>query len=106
MHMTFETELVALGALKQLKYFYNLPIGTLLTCLSQLYEPTPMSVFWKASEWMKASSTWLSTRACDFFKDNGISAYADFALDMEKKDPHAVFPTNIYRQCDGYTVSR
>ena len=24
---------------------------------------------------------------------------------MEANDPHAVFPTNIYRQCDGYTVS-
>ena len=31
--------------------------------------------------------------------------YADFAADMEVKDPHAIYPTNIYRQCDGYTVS-
>ena len=31
--------------------------------------------------------------------------YADFAEEMSVLDPHAVFPTNIYRQCDGYTVS-
>ena len=36
-----------------------------------------------------------------FFKGD----YADFAEEMSILDPHAVFPTNIYRQCDGYTVS-
>ena len=34
-----------------------------------------------------------------------IHQYDDFALEMEVQDPHAVYPTNIYRQCDGYTVS-
>ena len=39
------------------------------------------------------------------FKDQAVHDYDDFAHEMIKKDPHAVFPTNIYRQCDGYTVS-
>ena len=33
------------------------------------------------------------------------SSYKFFADTMEKCDPHAVYPTNIYRQCDGCTVT-
>ena len=40
-----------------------------------------------------------------YLKDQAVHDYDDFAHEMVKKDPHAVFPTNIYRQCDGYTVS-
>ena len=40
-----------------------------------------------------------------YLKDQAVHDYDDFAQEMIKKDPHAVFPTNIYRQCDGYTVS-
>ena len=34
--------------------------------------------------------------------DGQYKQYADI---MEKLDPHAVYPTNIYRQCDGCTIT-
>ena len=123
-HEIFGDELEALAAIKQLKYFYNLPLGQLFCALAQLYKPNPNSAWWKAATDKLVVSHWSSLKVCDFLKDyvslsflsvwptvhfhvffQGIEAYNDFALDMEANDPHAVFPTNIYRQCDGYTVS-
>ena len=104
-HQQFETKLAALGALKQLKFFYNLPIGQLMNNLSLLYEPSPISSFWKAAILKVSHTHWASKRVCDFLAEQAIGNYAEFVLEMEQKDPHAVYPTNIYRQCDGYTVS-
>lgn len=104
-HQMFENDLEALGSLKQLKYFYNLPIGQVFEALSQLYKPNPNSNYWKATQTRIYDNDLSSKRVCDFLKDQAVHDYDDFAHEMVKKDPHAVFPTNIYRQCDGYTVS-
>ena len=167
-HQTYENELEILGALKVLKYFYNLPIGQLFTALSILWADNPTSQWWKAASLSIYTSSWAVMKVCDFFKEyvstliltlksvfseiqvwtwvfqcgfppkiqgsnrssnkkltlghawntylvlnnlyvyillQAIHQYDDFALEMEVQDPHAVYPTNIYRQCDGYTVS-
>lgn len=77
----------------------------MFSALSQLYCPNPESAFWKAATCFICTSHWSSKRVCDFLKEHAIEDYAEFALEMETKDPHAVFPTNIYRSCDGCTVS-
>ena len=71
-HATYEKELEALGALKQLKYFYNLPIGQLFTSIEALYAPTPVSDWWKAATTSIASCPWASWRVCDFLKEVAI----------------------------------
>jgi hypothetical protein len=38
-HEIFGDELEALAAIKQLKYFYNLPLGQLFCALALLYKP-------------------------------------------------------------------
>ena len=106
MHEAFQDDLDVLGALKQLKYFFNLPIGQLFSALSKLYEPTPNCRQWKAAVVNIGHTDLAPLKVCDFLKENGLMKnYEDFVMEMQAKDPHAVFPTNIYRQCDGYTVS-
>ena len=43
----------------------------------------------------------------EFLATSGIANehYAKFALETERADPHAIYPTNIYRQCDGCTIA-
>ena len=67
-HQMFENDLSALGSLKQLKYFYNLPIGQVFEALSQLYKPNPNSNYWKATATRIYDNGLSSKRVCDFLK--------------------------------------
>ena len=67
-HQMFENDLTALGSLKQLKYFYNLPIGQVFEALSQLYKPNPNSNYWKATQTRIYDNDLSSKRVCDFLK--------------------------------------
>ena len=67
-HQMFENDLEALGSLKQLKYFYNLPIGQVFEALSQLYKPNPNSNYWKATQTRIYDNDLSSKRVCDFLK--------------------------------------
>ena len=67
-HQMFENDLAALGSLKQLKYFYNLPIGQVFEALSQLYQPNPNSNYWKATQTSIYDNDLSSKRVCDFLK--------------------------------------
>ena len=67
-HQMFENDLAALGSLKQLKYFYNLPIGQVFEALSQLYKPNPNSNYWKATQTRIYDNDLSSKRVCDFLK--------------------------------------
>ena len=68
-HEIFGDELEALAAIKQLKYFYNLPLGQLFCALAQLYKPNPNSAWWKAATDMLVDSHWSAVKVCDFLKD-------------------------------------
>ena len=68
-HEIFGDELEALAAIKQLKYFYNLPLGQLFSALAQLYKPNPNSAWWKAATYKLVVSHWSSLKVCDFLKD-------------------------------------
>merc|ERR1719419_908655 len=45
------------------------------------------------------------TTPCRFLEDNNATAYDDFKELMIKEHPHSIFPTNIYRSCDGCCIS-
>ena len=68
-HEIFGDELEALASIKQLKYFYNLPLGQLFCALAQLYKPNPNSAWWKAATDKLVLSHWPSVKVCDFLKD-------------------------------------
>ena len=46
-HEEFKHKLTELGALKQLKYFYAIPLGQLISALTQLHVDMPTSQWWE-----------------------------------------------------------
>ena len=72
-HEDFKDDIASLSALKQLKYFYNLPIGQMFSAIEELYGMTPTSKRWKAINSFLAGDLDLAqVRVCDFLKDSGI----------------------------------
>ncbi|XP_063723327.1 uncharacterized protein LOC134851255 [Symsagittifera roscoffensis] len=113
--------------LKKLKYFLNLPIGQVLQLLSQL---STQIVICDSSFRQKSNSNWVFVFASfvsglyrsdnEFAKSvlktqfkTWIASHSEPALfgykalqgKLEKADPHSIFPTSIYRRCDGRTFA-
>mmetsp|Transcript_38612 Transcript_38612/g.49268 ORF Transcript_38612/g.49268 Transcript_38612/m.49268 type:complete len:861 (-) Transcript_38612:211-2793(-) len=111
--LAFQHNLHLLAALKQIKYFYNLPIGGLLLALTEIAEHTSENAELH-SNWRNFASIALSQpngklRARDIIEstaDTELStSYLENAIYLEKADPHSVYPTSIYRQCDATTLA-
>merc|ERR1719367_42422 len=111
MGRAFQNDLDLLRVLKQLKYFWNLPKSQLAILLEQVTKQTcgdevaaPFSVFQAAlaarpdqKEKIKDLAHTLSSEAQAEYRKN--------AVHLEVADPHAVYPTSIYRQCDALTLA-
>ena len=88
--------------------FFRLPLGQLFVALSSLYQESPCSKWWNAIKFRVLNNADLRTQPSRlFFAKAGIATehYAKFAMETERADPHAIYPTNIYRQCDGSTIA-
>ena len=98
-------------------HFFNAmtKFGTLLLCQIPPVPNLPRRLGINRSHINPAIVSTLKTRVCttaalagtkphQFFKEKKIDDYKDFAEHVEKVDPHAIYPTNIYRQCDGCPV--
>merc|ERR1719367_2315228 len=111
MGRAFQNDLDLLRVLKQLKYFWNLPKSQLAILLEQVTRQTcgdevvaPFSDFQAAlaarpdqTEKIKDLAHTLSSEAQSEYRKN--------AVHLEVADPHAVYPTSIYRQCDALTLA-
>merc|ERR1719367_155363 len=111
MGRAFQNDLDLLRVLKQLKYFWNLPKSQLAILLEQVTRQTcgdevvaPFSDFQAAlaarpdqTEKIKDLAHTLSSEAQSEYRKN--------AVHLEVADPHAVYPTLIYRQCDALTLA-
>merc|ERR1719367_120776 len=111
MGRAFQNDLDLLRVLKQLKYFWNLPKSQLAILLEQVTRQTcgdevaaPFSDFQAAlaarsdqKEKIKDLAHTLSSEAQAEYRKN--------AVHLEVADPHAVYPTSIYRQCDALTLT-
>lgn len=106
-------DLSLLRSFKLLKYCYNLPCGQLFNLLSAV-----LSVF--DSQYGNQMSCFaqrvLEDEVCNatLMKDVTVSKKASPALKklygenadrLEETDPHALYPTSIYRQCAGHVTS-
>jgi len=109
MGRAFCDDLELLKALKQLKYFWNLPQSHLVIQLEALAQQL---------EGPEAKKALADFRGVITAADTHTSAIKDFALPaevrqaymknadyLEEADPHAVYPTSIYRQCDALTLA-
>ena len=87
---------------------FRLPLGQLFVALAALYQECPCSKWWNAIKFRVLNNAELRTQPSRlFFAKAGIATehYAKFAMETERADPHAIYPTNIYRQCDGCTIA-
>lgn len=71
MHKDLQNNLPMLAALKQLKYFYCIPIGQLVTALTGLLEDMPSSGWWSSMKNNVLDSEYCQMKTCDFFKTEG-----------------------------------
>ncbi|CAE8587315.1 unnamed protein product [Polarella glacialis] len=111
MALAFKDDLDLLLALKQLKYFWNLPQSQLAILLEvmarQLEGPSQAAPF---QEFLRVlTQTPNHAKNIKHLRDElpaEVKAeYLRNADYLETADAHAVYPTSIYRQCDGFTLA-
>jgi len=122
-----------LACLKKLKYFSNLPLVHIVTLLGKVLsgaEGTENKVvdnymefsialnkgFMKAGHCHHAVSPMMRLTFKEFLKQKEIQAkaqwpkkilelYSQNNQELEQIDPHAIYPTSIYRRCEGKTFA-
>jgi len=109
--IAFKEDLDLLHALKQIKYFWNLPQSQLAILMSQLAKqlegPDFASEFQAFTEELCQSTSHL-VAIKEVSKTLPAEVHAKYmtnAAYLEDADSHAVYPTSIYRQCDALTLA-
>merc|ERR1739838_1234517 len=108
--LAFKDNLELLRCLKQLKYFWSIPQSQLTILLKQLaveikgttsQEAAALEAFQKETAEMTEQVQMLAR----VLPGSSGEKYIENAEYLEIADPHAVYPTSIYRQCDGLTLA-
>ena len=77
-HQALKGDLQVLGAVKQLKYFYSIPLGQMVTALADLfadsgnYGDLPTSQWWSAIKGFVLGSKLCQMKTCDFLRAEGM----------------------------------
>jgi 3-dehydroquinate synthase len=107
----FKDDLDLLHALKQIKYFWNLPGSQLAILMSQLakqFESLEFATDFDAFTEKLCQSTSHSVAIKEVSRNLPAEVQAKYmenAAYLEDADSHAVYPTSIYRQCDALTLA-
>jgi 3-dehydroquinate synthase len=108
--LAFKDNLELLRCLKQLKYFWSIPQSQLTILLKQIaveikgttsQEAAALESFQKETAELTEQVQLLART----LEGSAGEKYIDNANYLEIADPHAVYPTSIYRQCDGLTLA-
>merc|ERR1711988_698086 len=109
--IAFKDDLDLLHALKQIKYFWNLPQSQVAILMSQLAKqlegPEFAAEFQAFTEDLCQSPSHL-VAIKEISKQLPAAVHAKYmenAAYLEDADSHAVYPTSIYRQCDALTLA-
>merc|ERR1719265_927645 len=109
MGRAFSDDLELLSALKQLKYFWNLPQSQMIILFEKVAQrlegPSAAKPFSAFREAVTASQDHTSAIKDLVLPAEARQAYMENAVHLEDADPHAVYPTSIYRQCDALTLA-
>ena len=112
--LSLQHDLDLLALTKKLKFFTNLPLCQILLLLQQLVEKFGSSVpaVYEASllRLLDDNKHIANLKLKDFVKDrlssmSNAHTYHANAEALETIDPHAVYPTSIYRHSDGLTLA-
>ena len=109
----FSADLETLTNLKVLKYVYNLNLAQVVIALAALAKTLDSSI---SSQWASFAEVVLADKECASMtvrqivegnvKDKQqLMPYSRNADQLEMEDPHAVYPTSIYRQSYGHVWS-
>jgi len=105
--LSHDLELLALT--KKLKYFTNLPVGQNLLLLQQVLQRFGKDTTAYNNAFLNLMKTdLLSSKLRDLVKDGILcnsKLYLDNNIALETIDPHAVYPTSIYRHSNGLTLA-
>jgi hypothetical protein len=108
MGLAFKENLDLLSCLKQLKYFWNLPQGQLAILLKQAaheLEGAGAAERFEAFQTETAGIREPVRQVAASLPGEAGERYRENAIYLETADPHAVYPTSIYRQCDALTLA-
>ena len=105
-----KTNLDLLATAKKLKYFTNLSLGQNAILIKNLtdYLKTPLKGMDAQIDKLFEEKDLANLRVKDFMKNQtfeNAKKYLDNDVALEKIDPHSVYPTSIYRHCDGCTMA-
>jgi len=109
--LAFKDDLDLLHALKQIKYFWNLPQSQLAILMSQLakqLEIAEVAAEFESflAELCNSPSHLITVKEVSKTLPADVHAkYMQNAAYLEDADSHAVYPTSIYRQCDALTLA-
>ena len=110
---SFNHDLDILAIVKKLKYYNNLPLAQNLQLLQQLlarYGVENKTYNGAYFHLVRKAGEFAATRFNDYVQENAIemmygTLYKNNTYSLEKIDPHAIYPTSIYRHCDGLTLA-
>jgi len=106
LHRSFARNLELLSLLKQLKYWFVQPQSVFLVCFSEMAVALGVEVPGLAEHAEAAMQSPLGkTRVSVLCREKGLQCYLDLECELEKSEPHAVFPTSKYRACDGQVLA-
>ena len=99
-----------LATAKKLKYFTNLSLGHNAILLKNLAEQlsVPLDGAESLVDRLFAEKELGNLRVKDYMKTqtfDNARKYLENDVALEKIDPHSVYPTSIYRHCDGCTMA-
>ena len=99
-----------LATAKKLKYFTNLSLGQNSILLKNLAEQlsSPIDGMQAQVDRLFNEKEFADLRVKDYMKTqtwDNARKYLDNDVALEKIDPHSVYPTSIYRHCDGCTMA-
>jgi len=99
-----------LATAKKLKYFSNLSLGQNSSLLKSLAQQmlSPVEGMETQVERVFSDKDFAHLRLKDFITGQSFGnfeKYTENDVVLESTDPHAVYPTSIYRQCDGCTIA-
>jgi len=109
--IAFKDDLDLLHALKQIKYFWNLPQSQLAILMSQLAKQLDTAEAAAEfdsflAELCNSPSHLVTVKEISKTLPAEVHAkYMENAAYLEDADSHAVYPTSIYRQCDALTLA-
>jgi len=99
-----------LATAKKLKYFTNLSLGQNSILIKNLadYLRYPVDGMQDEVDKLFGEKKFSGLRLKDYMVDKNFknaAAYLQNEVALEKIDPHSVYPTSIYRNCDGCTLA-